>query len=85
MERLVSATPLSTPGNWSTYTVTYTGLAADVGKTITIVLGASGVQGNFDNVRLDATAAAAVPEPVTWVLLGAGLIGLAGARRFRRA
>src|ERR1700730_11399182 len=39
-------------GNWSTFTATYTGLASDAGKAITIELNSSGLQGNFDNVRL---------------------------------
>jgi hypothetical protein len=68
-------------GNWSTYTAIYLGTSADAGKTITIQLSANGIQGDWDNVRLDAVA----PEPTTFLLLGAGLIGLAYARRFRRA
>jgi len=75
-----------TPGNWSTFMATYTGLPGDAGKTITILLSASGSQGDWDNVRLDAVSnAEPVPEPVSFLLLGAGLIGLAGAKRFRRA
>src|ERR1700688_5069315 len=43
------AAPLS--GNWVDYTATYTALATDVGDPISILL-SSGIQGDFDNVRL---------------------------------
>lgn len=70
-------------GTWNTWTATYTATAADAGKAITIVLstnGTPGYQGNFDNVRLDATA---VPEPASVSLLGIGALGMAGAK-FRK-
>jgi PEP-CTERM motif len=70
-----------TPGDWSTYTATYTGLAADVGQSITIELFSSGPQGDFDNVRLDET----VPEPAGITLLGLGLVGLSVFARRKRA
>lgn len=41
-------------GFFTTHTVTYTGLPADVGKPITIQLSATSYQGDFDNVRLTA-------------------------------
>jgi hypothetical protein len=64
-------------GTWSTYTVTYTGLAADVGRSITIDLNSSGSQGNFDNVRLDGTLGeSGVPEPASFLLIGPALIAL---------
>ena len=66
-----------TPGNWSTFTATFTGSAANVGDTITIQLNTSGVQGNFDNVQLTA-----VPEPGYAGLLG--LVGLPAIAYFRR-
>jgi PEP-CTERM motif len=65
-------------GGWSTFTVTYTGLSADVGKSITIQLASSGAgQGDWDNVRLSDSTTSAVPEPTTGMLLG--LAGLAWA------
>ena len=73
----VGVTP--TKGNWSTFTATYIGTVADVGKTITLELQSSGPQGDFDNVRLDA-----VPEPASLLLIGSALLGL-GALRRRRA
>ena len=39
-------------GNWSTFTATYTGLAADAGAPITIQLNTLSLQADFDNVRL---------------------------------
>lgn len=71
-------------GGWSTYCVQYVGQAADVGSAITIQLSTTGVQGNFDNVRLDGTpAAAAVPEPASLVLLATGLVAVASRLRRR--
>ena len=58
---LVGSTPVygigvpPTIGNWSTFTATYTSVSADVGKTLTIQLMATGTQSDFDNVRLDAS------------------------------
>jgi hypothetical protein len=68
-------------GQWSPFTVTYTGLAADVGKSITIELGnqTPGVyQANFDNVQLDE-----VPEPASFLLIGSALLALKAFRRRR--
>ena len=73
--------PVQNTGNWLTYTARYTATAADSGEPITILFGASGAQGDFDNVRLNATAA--VPEPASWALLIAGF-GLVGATLRKR-
>jgi len=90
VELLIGTTPIvatgvaASPGDWSTYTATYTGLAADVGKSIAILLNSSSIQGDWDNVRLDATdATAQVPEPATVALLSLGLAGLGFMRRKR--
>lgn len=78
----VNATGVAaTDGNWSTFTATYTTTAADIGKAITIQLSSGGVEGDFDNVRLDATSTAATPEPTTIGLFGLGLLGLGVIRR----
>ena len=62
-ETLIPATTANR-GAFSPFTVSYTGLAADVGQSITIELQSSGSQANFDNVRLDA-----VPEPASFLLI----------------
>jgi hypothetical protein len=81
------ATGVAAPlGDWATYTATYIGLLADVGSSITIELTSSTAQGDWDNVRLDDNAGVVgVPEPLTLALFGAGLAGMAGMRRRKKA
>jgi len=75
----------ATPGNWSTFTATYTGLAADVGKAITIRLATTGVEGNWDNVVLsDSLSTGAAPEPASGALVGLVLLAWAGISRRKR-
>lgn len=77
---LISAVgPAPTKGNWSTFTATYTALAADVGKPITIRLISTGIQGNFDNVRLADSLGdngGAIPEPATATVFALGIAGI---------
>jgi hypothetical protein len=89
---LIGTTPilatgvLPTPGNWSTFTATYTGLAADVGKAITIQLATAGQEGDWDNVALTSNSTASTPEPASGALVGLALLAWAGiSRRKRRA
>ena len=72
--------PAQFSGDYGTFTAVYTATALDAGATIRIVLGSPGVQGDFDNVRLNVDA---VPEPAAWSLLIAGF-GLTGAMLRRR-
>jgi hypothetical protein len=60
-----------TPGSFSTFTATYTGLAGDVGKSIGIELSATGPQADFDNVVLSDST---VDEPDSTTLAGFGLV-----------
>jgi len=53
-------------GNWSTFTATYTSVAGDIGKILTIQLTATGMESVFDNVRLDASPTA--PPTFAFVL-----------------
>jgi hypothetical protein len=67
-------------GGWSTFSVVYNALPGDVGQTLAIRLSAQAAQGNFDNVRLDATA---VPEPASAALVALGLASAWVVRRRR--
>lgn len=76
---------LASPGNWSTFTATYIATGADVGSSITIELGTTGFQGNFDNVQLSSDVPSATPEPVSMGLVGVALAGIAMLRMRNRA
>jgi hypothetical protein len=57
-----------------------------VGSTLQIYIDLSGLGGNsdnigIDNIAFDQVADTAVPEPATWLSLGAGLAILSAARR----
>ena len=76
-----------TPGNWSTFTASFIGLPTEAGESITVELHSAGIQGSFDNVRLSNNlTTAAVPEPNSFVLLGAAVLGIAiwRCRRFKQ-
>jgi hypothetical protein len=72
---------LPTAGNWSTFTATYTGLAADVGQAITIRLASAGVEGNWDIVRLSDNVTSTTPEPATGALVSLMVLAWAGIAR----
>jgi hypothetical protein len=85
------ATGVENSGGFATYTATYTGLAADAGKPMTIELSASSQQGDFDNVRLSDNLTTTTPEPASIISIallatvGAVLRCAAVRRRQRRA
>lgn len=77
-------------GTFETSTITYMVLANDpnLGGLLEIrlfnILGGPGIEVNFDNVRLDATALSAVPVPAAVWLFGTALIGLIGYSKRRK-
>ena len=73
---LASTLGTGTEGEWDSVSLTYSASAS--GGPLEIRLHTSGIQTNFDNVRLGNTT---VPEPASLMLLGTGLLGLAGIRR----
>jgi len=75
---------LPSPGGWSTFTATYTGLAADVGQPIAIQLASDSAQADWDNVLL-SDSITDVPEPASIVLVGLAALALGAIGRRKRA
>ncbi len=85
-----TATPVAiSEGGWSTFSVVYNSLAGDAGENLAIRLSATGFQGDFDNVRLDASATTPggpvgeAPEPGSAALAALGLASVWYVRRRR--
>jgi hypothetical protein len=77
-----STTPDGGAGTWNDWIATYTATGADAGKALTILLTGTGPQGDFDDVRLNASGGA-VPEASTWAMMltGFGAMALMARRR----
>ena len=70
------ACPAPVRGSFVTCTTSYVATASN--QAMSIELSANALQGNFDNVRLDA-----VPEPASFLLIGSALFVLSSLRRRR--
>jgi len=78
------------PGDWATYTASYTAGVNDAGKLITVLLSSGGTQADWDNVMLTSsvgpvTGSNPIPEPWSPAILGVGLSALGIAVRRRPA
>jgi hypothetical protein len=75
---------VASPGSWSKWTATFTGLSTQAGDSIAIELngtGAGGAQSDFDDVSLSYTSATPEPGYLAALALGLGSLMLAVRRR----
>lgn len=82
-----TSTPVPLNGRFATATVQFQTLAthANLGALLQIqLITTPGGQVNYDNVRLDGTAVAAVPEPASIAMWSLGALGMMFARRKRQ-
>ena len=73
-------------GQWEHVTISFTA-GSDIHLMLEDWVGSGGIAGDayFDNILLtDGSGPSPVPEPSTLLLLGSGLLGVGGLRRFRR-
>ena len=74
-------------GEWERYSFSYSTLGSSfLGDTIGISFAKNGgIQASLDNVSLSSSSAVHTPEPASMLLLGTGLIGLAGYGRRKKS
>jgi hypothetical protein len=92
---LVESAPVSYSGDfevgaltalWNLENTTSTGTGyLENGDPVTLYTGAGGNIMYFDNIAVNATTAAAIPEPSSLALLGIGSVVLLGLRKSRKA
>jgi hypothetical protein len=78
----ISLTNPNTGGNWQQYSFTETGTGSD---TITLSFRDDPAYIALDNVSVTQNGTGTVPEPSSFLLMGSGVLGLAGVirRKFR--
>jgi hypothetical protein len=72
-------TPVVLSGDWTQYTVNIA--AQGAGTTARFAVRYSGAAELSNYIGVDTFTVSAVPEPASWLMLGAGMLGLAVRRR----
>jgi len=68
-------------GDWTQYTLTYA--ANGAGSLARFAINYTGAADASNYIGIDSVTVTAVPEPSTWLMFGAGLVGLTGLARRR--
>jgi PEP-CTERM motif len=68
-------------GDWTQYTLSFAAAGAGTLARFAMVYIGSSTTANY--IGIDSLTVTSVPEPGTWLLMGAGMLGMAGLVRRR--
>jgi hypothetical protein len=80
---LAAPTFITAQGAWTQYTVNFAAAGPGTQGRFAMVYTGAADTSNF--IGIDTVSVTAVPEPSTWLLMGAGMLGMAGLVRRRSA